>query len=143
MYKLILLYIFLAGCSTAISGRVTLYDSLNKELSYKQDDRTTTINIIRIDAPNVQKGSYTIKSDAQGFFNTSKHNIQIEDGIYKIEAYKNGFTVDTVTTNITSSKEYNFNLRKIKDLDVSVYTPDSKETTIESSGSVSIQPPQI
>ena len=143
MYKLILLYIFLAGCSTAITGRVTLYDTLNKELSDKQNDHTATINIIRIDAPNIQKGSFTIKSDANGFFNSSQHNIKIEDGVYKIEAYKNGFTVDTITSHITSSKEYNFNLRKIKDLDISVYAPGSKETTIESSGSVSIQPPQI
>ncbi len=125
-----------------VTGEVQLLRN-GEVLKSSKLNKKATVNIIKIDAENIDKGSFSFDTDRNGFFDTSTLNIALEKGVYKFEVFKYGYAIDSSTVKIDGDKKLKFQLKKIKEIRSRTYSENPQNEEVISSGSVSIQPPQL
>lgn len=132
---------FCSSCATVITGQVEFVDEQGKPEDRTKQSRAL-INIIRVDSARIDGGALTFQTEENGSFDSAKH-MTLEKGLYNIEVYKHGYSIESVSAKIDGAKSFSFKLRKLKPLEMKAFGGRDKERQINASGSVSIQPPQL
>lgn len=134
--------LLLTHCSIALSGKVVLVDQKNNPIENLPRDNVT-LNIIKVDAKKITQSAFSLHTDKSGAFDTSQSDHKIGKGLYKIEVFKKGFAISSITAKVDASKTFTIRLKKIEEVNSNVFSEDLAEPEFKSSGSVSIQPPQL
>jgi hypothetical protein len=134
----------LGACSPKIYGTAQLLDmNLQPIPPAKESPQGTVVNMINT-TTTLEKASGAVITDSEGKFQSAKD--YIIPGLYKVEANRIGYLIETQTVKITKfgSKKVEFKLKKI---------PEGKRKTIEGSksdedkivnpGEVNLQPPTM
>lgn len=130
----------LAACSSKIYGTVQLLDT-NMLPVTNEKPLGTVVNMINTTA-SLEDASYSAIVNEEGKFESQEKTIK--PGIYKVEAKRIGYAIDTQTLKIGSgsSKEVNLKLKRIQEEKrKSIEGARSDEDKIINPGEVNIQPP--
>jgi hypothetical protein len=139
---IVLVVLFIGGCSPKISGVVRLYDNDMQPIEV-ENPKGTVINMMNTTA-SLEKASHSVVANELGEFESEGN--AIKKGTYKVEVRRIGFITKTKTVELGtfSHEKLEIGLQQI---------PEGKRKSIEASrsdkdkiinpGEVNIQPPMM